>query len=170
MAWDSELRVLRRQGSAGLRQLMTQQMERDHRVTGRAIWNPHFSKTWALPTNWRTCCLPWDDQKSYIISSPSITVCPRENINFIYVYVNLCCVLLFATPWTITHHASLSMEFSEQEYWSGLPSPQGIFPNPGFLHCRQILYRLSHQGSQKNQSIVLTNHSNQLALKHLTDP
>ena len=27
------------------------------------------------------------------------------------------------TPWTIAHQASLSMEFSRQEYWSGLPFP-----------------------------------------------
>ena len=41
--------------------------------------------------------------------------------------------------------APLSMRFSRQEYWSGLPFPSpGIFPtegsNPGLLHCRQILY------------------------------
>ena len=41
-------------------------------------------------------------------------------------------VRLFATPWTVTYQAPLSMEFSRQEYWSGLPfpSPEGI-PNPG---------------------------------------
>ena len=44
------------------------------------------------------------------------------------------------------------MGFSRQEYWSGVPCLlQGIFPtqgsNPGFPHCRQTLYRLSHQGS-----------------------
>ena len=32
-------------------------------------------------------------------------------------------VLLFVTPWTVTHQAPLSMEFSRLEYWSGLPSP-----------------------------------------------
>ena len=43
------------------------------------------------------------------------------------------------------------MEFSRQVDWSGLPflSP-GDLPdpglNPGLLHCRQILYHLSHQG------------------------
>ena len=46
-----------------------------------------------------------------------------------------------ATPWTIACQAPLSMGFSRQEYWSGLP--QGIFltqeSNPGLLHCRQIL-------------------------------
>ena len=37
-------------------------------------------------------------------------------------------VLLFATPGTVTYQASLSMGFSRQEYWSGLPCPfQGIF-------------------------------------------
>ena len=37
-----------------------------------------------------------------------------------------------ATPWTIAHQASLSMEFSRQKYWSGLPfpSPEEL-PNPG---------------------------------------
>ena len=29
----------------------------------------------------------------------------------------------FATPWTVAYKASLSMEFSRQEYWSGLPFP-----------------------------------------------
>ena len=41
-------------------------------------------------------------------------------------------VRLFATPQTVAHQAPLSMEFSRQEYWSGLllPSP-GDLPNPG---------------------------------------
>ena len=32
-------------------------------------------------------------------------------------------VRLFATPWTVACQAPLSMEFSRQEYWSGLPCP-----------------------------------------------
>jgi len=38
----------------------------------------------------------------------------------------------FATPWTLACQASLSMEFSRQEHWSGLPllSP-GDLPDPG---------------------------------------
>ena len=32
-------------------------------------------------------------------------------------------VWLFATPWIVAHEAPLSMEFSRQEYWSGLPFP-----------------------------------------------
>ena len=61
-------------------------------------------------------------------------------------------VRLSVTPWTVVHQAPLSMEFSRQEYWSGLPFLlQGTFltqgSNPGLPHCRQILYHLSHQGS-----------------------
>ena len=41
-------------------------------------------------------------------------------------------VLLFATPWTVTHQVPLSMGFSRQENWSGLPCPPpGDLPNPG---------------------------------------
>ena len=34
----------------------------------------------------------------------------------------------FASPWTVAHQVPLSMEFSRQEYWSGVP-----FPSPGDL-------------------------------------
>ena len=34
-------------------------------------------------------------------------------------------VRLFATPWTTAHQAPLSMGFSRQEYWSGVPLPSG---------------------------------------------
>ena len=40
-------------------------------------------------------------------------------------------VQLFATLWTIAHQALLSMGFSRQEYWSGLPHPPpGDLPEP----------------------------------------
>ena len=132
-------------------------------------------------------------------------------------------VRLFAIPWTAAHQAPLSMGFSRQEYWSGLPFPspgdlphpgikprsptlwtdalpsepsgkskqkwkslnhvwlfetlwtiqssgpntgvgslsllQGIFStqglNPGLLHCRQILYQLSHKGSPSAMKLSL---------------
>ena len=61
-------------------------------------------------------------------------------------------VRLFVTPWTVAYQVSLSMGFSRQEHWSGLPFPssgdlwiQGL--NPGLPHCKQMLYHLSHQGS-----------------------
>ena len=66
------------------------------------------------------------------------------------------CVRLTATPWTVACQAPPSMGFPRQEYWSGLPFPSpGDLPTQGLklyllhlLHCRQILYRLSHQGSR----------------------
>ena len=42
-------------------------------------------------------------------------------------------VQLFVTPWTIAHQVPLSMGFSRQEYWSGLP-----FPTPGDLPDPEI--------------------------------
>ena len=48
---------------------------------------------------------------------------------FILKYVCvLCCVCFLVTPWTVVHQAPLSMEFSRQECWRGLP-----FPSPGDL-------------------------------------
>ena len=41
-------------------------------------------------------------------------------------------VLLFVTPWITACQAPLSMGFSRQGYWSGLPFPSpGDFPDPG---------------------------------------
>ena len=52
-----------------------------------------------------------------------------------YAYIQHCGVLshfisvwLFATLWTVVHQTPLSMGFSRQEYWRGLP-----FPSPGYL-------------------------------------
>ena len=42
-------------------------------------------------------------------------------------------VWLFATPWTVTYQAPLSMGFSRQKYWSGMP-----FPSPGDLPDPEI--------------------------------
>ena len=68
---------------------------------------------------------------------------------------------LFVAQWTVAHQASLSMEFSSQEYWSSLPFPSpGVLPdpgmNPGLLHCREILYSLNNHGSpnQLNPGII----------------
>ena len=37
-----------------------------------------------------------------------------------------------STPWTVAHQAPLSVEFSRQECWSGLPCPPpGDLPDPG---------------------------------------
>ena len=45
----------------------------------------------------------------------------------------VCCLFqLCATPWTVAHQALLSVGFSRQEYWSGLPLlTPGDLPDPG---------------------------------------
>ena len=49
----------------------------------------------------------------FLVASIGFSVC--------CVLSHFSCVQLFATPWTVAHQAPLSMGFSRQEYWSGLP-------------------------------------------------
>ena len=59
---------------------------------------------------------------------------------------------LFVSLWTVAYQAPLSMEFSRQEYWSGLPFPSpGVLPDSGIEPVSPALqpysYYLSHLGS-----------------------
>ena len=54
----------------------------------------------------------------------------KSTMCFYCLVAKLC--LTLATPWTVAHQAPLSMGFSRQEYWSGLPFPSpGDLPDPG---------------------------------------
>ena len=68
--------------------------------------------------------LYWQSNVSafYMLSRFVIAFLPRSK-HLLNSYVRL-----FATPWTVAYQAPLSMGFSRQEYWSGLP-----FPSPGGL-------------------------------------
>ena len=47
---------------------------------------------------------------------------------------------LFATPWAVAHQAPLSMGFSRQEYWGGLPYPPwGDLPSPAITPASPVL-------------------------------
>ena len=74
--------------------------------------------------------LPWILQARTLewvaIPSPKGTI-ERKRVK------SLSCVRLFVTPRSIAYQASPSMEFSKQEYWSGLP-----FPSPGDLPDPEI--------------------------------
>ena len=49
-------------------------------------------------------------------------------------------VRLLVTPWIVACHGPLSIEFSKQEYWNGLPFPSpGYLPDPG-IEPRWLLY------------------------------
>ena len=60
---------------------------------------------------WDSCVLLWRPMKKWVLVS---------------------LVWLFVTPRTVAHQVPLPMEFSRQEYWSGLPFPSlGDLPDPG---------------------------------------
>ena len=67
---------------------------------------------------------------------------------------------ILVTPWNVAHQAPLSFGLSRPEYWNGAAIPflrGSSWPRdrtPCLLHCRHILYHLSHQGSLQNVSSV----------------
>ena len=66
-------------------------------------------------------CKP--EQYRQVILSTSVENCVQNCFS---------CVWLFATLWTIACQTPLSLGFSRQEYWSGLPCPPPVdLPNPG---------------------------------------
>ena len=72
-------------------------------------------------------------------------------------------VRLFVTLWTVAHQAPLSMGFSRQEYWSGLPCcPPGDLPNweirpesPPTPELQAHYLLVSHQGRQSDAYLSL---------------
>ena len=98
-------------------------------------------------------CL-WFENSSKVLSS----------LIWVEVKCQLLSVRFPVTPWTVARQAPLSMGFSRQAHWSGLPFPttgdlpltQGLKPRLlGHLHCRRILYLLSHQASPLIQGYQL---------------
>ena len=77
-------------------------------------------------------------QPVWSVSSPNLNSWQRHLTAFAFVLSLFSCVWLFATLWTVIRQAPLSMGFSRQEYWSGLPCPRpGNLPNPCLLHGPQ---------------------------------
>ena len=72
--------------------------------------------------------------KSFHNNIKPLTQCLKVKVKL------LSCVQLFATQWTVAHQAPPSMEFSRQEYQSGLPFPsQGDLPDPRIEHWSPTL-------------------------------
>ena len=87
----------------------------------------------------------WGRMDTGICVTESIC-CPREIITTLlisYVWCMVNCfspVWLFVTLWTIARQAPLSMGFSKQEYWSGLPCPPPGDPlSPGIESVSPVL-------------------------------
>ena len=74
-------------------------------------------------------------------------------------------VQLFATLWTMAQQAPLSMEFSRQEYWSGLPFPTPVdLPDPGIEPGSPSLQADSLPSShQESPSTLTPTHTNKMS-------
>ena len=81
---------------------------------------------------WGYMCLTAKAVKIIILNTYDSKTCEQSWSQWSVYAQLLSHVRLFGTPWTVAHQAPLSMEFSRQEYWSGLPfySP-GDLPDPG---------------------------------------
>ena len=66
-------------------------------------------------------------------------------------------VRLLATLWTVPHQAPLSVGFSRQEYWSGLPClPPWDFSNPGIEPMCSALQAYSLPSESPGKPLILT--------------
>ena len=92
---------------------------------GKEYWNSiSYSTGPSRPRNLSLLCLlHWQED--------SLPLCHlRSPKRVLYLVANSCPT--FATPWTVARQAPLSMRFSRQEYWRGLPCPPpGDLPDPG---------------------------------------
>ena len=67
-------------------------------------------------------------------------------------------VQLFVTPWTVAHQAPLSLGFSRQEYWSGMPFPSpGYLPNPGIESRSPALQAEALTSESPGETLVMSN-------------
>ena len=95
-------------------------------VMDREAWRAAVhgvEKSWAWLSDWTELSRPLRAGLCTEAAPPS-SVHPFPSL--------IVCIWLFATPWTVARQAPLSMGFSRQEYWSGLPFPSpGDLPDPG---------------------------------------
>ena len=110
------------------------------------------------------CCTPWDHRVRHNRATELKSTDTRIYIFILLVLIqwkvkvkvkSLSHVRLFATPWTV-QPTKLLFPWDSPGKYTGVGCHfllQGIFPtqelNPGLLHCRQILYQLSHKGNPR---------------------
>ena len=105
----------------------------------------------------------WGRMDTCVCVTESLCCPPEITTTLLISYV--CCMVnsfspvrLFVTLWTIAQQAPLSMGFSKQEYWSGLPCPPpGDLPNPGIEPVSPVLQEdslsLCHWGNRLYSNI-----------------
>ena len=107
---------------------------------GRRKWQPTPVFLPGESQGWGSlvvCCL-WGHTESDTTEQLTLCTVERNHLSRLFNRQSLCPhaqfssvqslsrVRLFAIPWTVVYQTSLSMGFSRQEYWSGVP-----FPSPG---------------------------------------
>ena len=108
--------------------------------------------------------ISWLQSPSAVILEP-----PKMKSDTVKVKVkSLSCVRLFGTPWTVAYHAPQFMEFSRQEYWSGLPfpSPRDL-PDPGIKPRSPTLQANSLPSEPQGKPHYPCEHSNNHSFDHL---
>ena len=102
------------------------------------LWCKQVTFLWLIPRvirapkDGRTREKSWYSQK---VSHSQWDCSFFKHLNLVFYFCmcaqSLSCVWLLEAPWTVAHQAPLSMEFSRQKYWSGLPFPSlGYLPDP----------------------------------------
>ena len=131
----------------------------DDKCDTTAKWNWLLS-SWAVN--------PWINNKNnkliaqntqmFLLSPLCVCVC---------VCVWLSHVRIFATPWTVAHQAPLSMGFSRQEHWSGLPcpSPANTFVPTQYRH--KIIFLLTDFANKWIVSLSLLLRRNNIHMKNV---
>ena len=111
--------------------------------------------------------------------SPSVSLSHQEpSINLLPLSVRKSEVpqsWIFVTPLTVAYQAPQSMEFSRQEYWSGLPFPSpGDLPSPGIeprcptLQADALPSELPGEPSYLSESIQNESHNHRKLIKPIT--
>jgi len=126
----------------------------------QALWYCHTSSRWL----WRGCvhfpvgCSRTVGRVHHTTQNGVTSLFPPKVNVFYHLHPDRCeSERLFVPPWTVAHQASLSMDFSRQEYWSGYPFPSpgdhpssGITPRSPELQADCLLFQPSGKPSQIN--------------------
>ena len=113
-----------------------------------------FATCWELLTLHLHCVYSYS-HRIYIVRYQKYSACMCIQSDFWGVQ-------LFVTPWTVACQTPLSIGFSRQEYWRGLPcAPSGDLPNPGIQPPSSVATAmqvasslLSHRGSPRNTEMA----------------